>query len=143
MSALMQSRYLAEILAVREVKFLGPLTHDELAWQFQRCTAHVLLSVYVQYYFEGFGFLRLEADLCGALAIGTEESANEEIIEEGTSGFLVPQNNPVALASAMRAAVEKMRREKERVREQCVKHARKFSWENSVKSIRQAYRQDY
>ena len=99
----MQSRYLARILGVREAKFLGPLTRDELAWQFQRCTAHVLLSVYVQYYFEGFGLLRLEANLCGLLTIGTEGSANEEIIAEGASGFLVPINYPTALADAMRA----------------------------------------
>jgi D-inositol-3-phosphate glycosyltransferase len=127
----MRSRYLVEIQVVREAKFFGPSTHYELAWQFQRSAAHVLLSVYVQYYFEGFGFLRLEADLCGALTIGTEESANEEIIEEGINGFLVPQNNPTALADAMRAA--------ERVRQQCVEHARKFSWEDRVQSIRQSY----
>ena len=122
------------------VKFLGSVTHQELVHQFQRCTAHVLPSISEPFCFEGFGLVHLEANLCGSLTIGTERSANEEIIAEGTSGFLVPQNNPAALADAMRAAVEKMSREKERVREQCVKHARKFSWENSVKSIRRAYR---
>jgi glycosyltransferase involved in cell wall biosynthesis len=121
------------------VVFMGALSHAALVQQFQSCTAHVLPSISEPFCFEGFGLVHLEANLCGTLTIGTEESANEEIIAEGTSGFLVPQNNPAALADAMRTAVEKMSREKERVRGKCVEHARKFSWGNSVQSIRQAY----
>ena len=125
------------------VVYMGPLSHAALLHQFQSCTAHVLPSISEPFYFEGFGLVHLEANSCGALTIGTKNSANEEIIAEGMSGFLVPQNNAAAVASAMRSAIEKISREKERVREQCVKHARKFSWSNSVASIRRAYRQDY
>ena len=125
------------------VLFMGALSHAELVHQFQACTAHVLPSVTEPFYFEGFGLVHLEANLCGALTIGTKDSANEEIIAEGTSGFLVPQNNPAAVASAMRLAIEKTSHEKERVQEECVKHARKFSWGNSVASIRRAYEQNH
>ena len=121
------------------VVFLGALSHEALVEQFQSCTAHVLPSISEPFCFEGFGLVHLEANLCGSLTIGTEGSANEEIIAEGINGFLVPQNNPTALVDAMRAAVVKISREAEQAQQQCVEHARKFSWEDSVQSIRQSY----
>lgn len=122
------------------VRFLGAITHDELVTQFQSCTAHVLPSETQPYYFEGFGLVHLEANMCGALTIGSIDSANEEVIEEGVSGYLVPQEDPIAVAQAMLAAAKRVAGEEPRVRAQCVAHARKFSWDKSVQAIRDAYR---
>ncbi|MGB0550176.1 MAG: glycosyltransferase family 4 protein [Limisphaerales bacterium] len=121
------------------VVFLGALPHEELVRQLQSCTAHVLPSISEPFCFEGFGLVHLEANLCGSLTIGTKGSANEEIIVAGKSGFLIPQNNPIALANAMREAVGKIARDAKQVQQKCVEHARKFPWEHSVQSIRQVY----
>ena len=45
--------------------------------------------------------MHLEANACGTPAIGTWESGAEEVIVDGENGFLVPQNDPEALAEAI------------------------------------------
>ena len=122
------------------VKFLGSVTHQELVRQFQRCTAHVLPSESESFIFEGFGLVHLEANMCGSLTIGSKDSANEEIIEDGGNGFLVPQKDFLAVAQAMQAAVKRVAVEESRVRTQCVEHARSYSWDKSVQAVLDVYR---
>jgi glycosyltransferase involved in cell wall biosynthesis len=47
---------------------------------------------------EGFSNALLEAMVCGLPAIATEVGGNPEILEDGVSGFLVPTEDPVAIA---------------------------------------------
>jgi glycosyltransferase involved in cell wall biosynthesis len=50
---------------------------------------------------EGLGTSILDAMACGKAAIGTRAGGIVEVVEEGTTGLLVPAADPVALASAI------------------------------------------
>lgn len=121
------------------VRFLGQVSHGELVSQYQACVAHVLPSVSEPFFFEGFGLVHLEANMCGALTIGTRDSANQEVIDEGASGFLVKQGNPDDVQTAMEHAVEITTSNPLKTIQQCVRHARKFEWSVSINALRGEY----
>jgi len=50
---------------------------------------------------EGFGLVLLEAMAAGKPVVACRGTAAEELIEDGVNGILVPQGEPVALASAL------------------------------------------
>ena len=63
------------------------------------CTALLLPSTERS---EAFGLVLLEAAACGRPAITTElGTGTSEIVEHGKTGFVVPPNDPQALARAM------------------------------------------
>ena len=121
------------------VKFLGEVSHERLVELFQSCTAHVLPSVSMPYNFEGFGLVHLEANRCGALSIGTRGTANEEVIKDQESGYLVDQSDSENLTKAMLCAERQVRLDPEGVVLRCVKHASRFSWNTSVQLIKKNY----
>ncbi len=57
-------------------------------------------------HFEGFGLVILEAGHFGVPAIGSLGCGIEDAIQEGKSGFLVPQKDHVALAAAARQLLQ-------------------------------------
>ena len=114
------------------VRFLGQVPHEELVIQFQSCTAHVLPSESTPFNFEGFGLVHLEANMCGALSIGSLNSANEEVIDEGTSGFLVQQGNQNDVAKAMEYALNRVLENPLHSIQKCVRHAEKYQWNSSI-----------
>lgn len=64
-----------------------------------QCAALILPSTHRS---EAFGLVLLEAAACGRPAITTElGTGTSEIVQHGKTGFIVPPNNPHALASAM------------------------------------------
>lgn len=91
----------AELRLQDHVTFVGEVTEQELIAWYRRATVFVLPSLSVGDHFEGFGLVHLEANACGTPAIGTWESGAEEVIVDGENGFLVPQNDPQALAGAI------------------------------------------
>jgi glycosyltransferase involved in cell wall biosynthesis len=68
----------------------------ELAKLFRDASLFVLPSA-----FEPFGIVFLEAFAFKNPCIGTDVCAMPEIVEEGKGGFLVPRNDPAALADRM------------------------------------------
>ncbi len=54
---------------------------------------------------EGFGLVFLEAMALGVAVIGTRVSAIPEVVADGETGWLVPPDDPVAIAGALRAAL--------------------------------------
>jgi len=55
---------------------------------------------------EGFGLALLEAMLCGLPVVATRVSSIPEIVVDGETGLLVPPDDPVALAAALRRVLE-------------------------------------
>lgn len=51
--------------------------------------------------FEGFGLTYLEANAYGKPVIGTLDCGAEDAIDDGDNGLLVPQRDPVAVATAL------------------------------------------
>jgi len=62
---------------------------------------------------EGFGIVYLEAMAAGLPCIGSTDDAAAEIIEDGKSGFLVEQHNPMALAQRLVALLKDPARRRE------------------------------
>ena len=77
---------------------------------------------------EGFGLTLVEAAMCGCLVISTKTGGIEDIIQDGKTGFLVPQKDAKALAEkilytfAHEDEIDKMR---EAARIRCIE---KFDW---------------
>ena len=55
---------------------------------------------------EGFGLAVLEAMLAGLPVVATSVSSLPELVADGETGFLVPPDDPRALADALRLALE-------------------------------------
>ncbi|WP_296992093.1 glycosyltransferase family 4 protein [Thalassospira sp. UBA1131] len=54
---------------------------------------------------DGLPNVLMEAQLCGLAAVSTAISAIPELVEDGVNGKLVPERNPDALASALKALI--------------------------------------
>jgi len=79
-----------------QIFFHGPLDHEPLIDKLK--SAHVLV---VPSSYEGFGIVYLEGMAFGLPAIGTTAGAASEIIRDGETGYLVPPNEPDALAACL------------------------------------------
>jgi len=78
------------------VTFTGFISEATLAELYRRCAALVLPSLG-----EGFGLVYLEAMRAGKPCVAARGSAAEEVIADGTTGFLVDRDDPEELASAL------------------------------------------
>jgi glycosyltransferase involved in cell wall biosynthesis len=88
---------------------------------------------------EGFGLALAEAMACGVAVVAARSGALPELVEDGTSGLLVPPRDATALADAIQklAGDERLRREMgqrglERVR-------RKFTVPGSIENVVKVY----
>jgi glycosyltransferase involved in cell wall biosynthesis len=119
-------RLAATLGVIDRVSFTGPLPPEEVAGLLG--TSHVLLAPSVvdrQGNRESGLIVVKEASACETVPIGTRHGGIPEIIDEGETGYLVPERDTAALADRLRrvvrepalrarlgkAAREKMRRE--------------------------------
>jgi glycosyltransferase involved in cell wall biosynthesis len=78
------------------VKFLGALPQTELPQHYAECAAFVLPSIR-----EGMGLVFAEALLCGAPVIAANSGGVTDIVRDGETGLLVPEQDATALAEAI------------------------------------------
>jgi glycogen(starch) synthase len=78
------------------VEMTGLLPRDALVEQYARADIFVAPSRY-----ESFGLIFLEAMMHGAACVGTRAGGIPEVVEDGTTGLLVPPEDPAALAEAL------------------------------------------
>jgi glycosyltransferase involved in cell wall biosynthesis len=114
------------------VHFTGPLAERDAPALYGGALAFVFPSFY-----EGFGLPVLEALACGTPAIYGSGSSLEEIA--GPGGLPVPPDDPGALAEAM---VHLVRDDawRERLALAGLAHAARFSWQETARQTREAYR---
>jgi glycosyltransferase involved in cell wall biosynthesis len=86
---------------VNRVKFLGFIPEEEKIHLLRRAWASALASPK-----EGWGISNLEAAACGTPVIAANSPGIRESVIDGETGFLVPPNDPSAMAAAMRGLVE-------------------------------------
>lgn len=79
------------------VRFLGPLTRDQVLALFASADAALLSSAW-----ENFPHALVEALAVGTPAIATDVGGVPEIVTDGENGLLVPPGDPAALARAIR-----------------------------------------
>jgi UDP-glucose:tetrahydrobiopterin glucosyltransferase len=80
-----------------EASYLGFLPTQELQAVVGRCRALVMTPRWV----EAFGNVAIEALACGVPVIAYDRGGPSEIVQSGTTGWLVPPDDVAALADAM------------------------------------------
>ena len=83
------------------VQFLGFIPEDQKVHLLRRAWASTLASPK-----EGWGISNLEAAACATPVIAANSPGIRESVADGETGFLVPPDDPGAMAAAMRGIVE-------------------------------------
>lgn len=83
------------------VRFLGFISEEQKLHLLRRAWASTLASPK-----EGWGISNLEAAACGTPVIAANSPGIRESVIDGETGFLVAQDDPHAMAAAMRGIVE-------------------------------------
>jgi phosphatidyl-myo-inositol dimannoside synthase len=94
---------LAEHLGVSHaVRFWGRVDVYQLHSLYNTCDLFVMTSRQLSDGdFEGYGIAVLEAALCGKPALVSDNSGLAEAVQDGITGMIVPQNDPVATAAGI------------------------------------------
>ena len=82
--------------------YLGPISAPAVRAELRNALALVVPSIW----FEGFPLVVLEAYAAGTPVIASRLGSLGEIVDDGTTGLLVPPNDPVALGERIRWATE-------------------------------------
>lgn len=89
---------LIKALSLEEkIKLVGLISQEELNKYYNLSDVVVLPSVD-----EGFGLVLVEAGLCKKPVVGARSGGITDIIEDGVTGFLVPPEDKLALAQAVK-----------------------------------------
>jgi glycosyltransferase involved in cell wall biosynthesis len=89
---------------------------------------------------ELLGLALIEAMACGTPAICSDAGAMPEVVEDGSTGWVVPQNDPAALRSRINQLLGN-ESEWKAMSEQAAAHAReKFTWQRVAERCLEAYR---
>ena len=110
----------------------GRVMDDELGRHFGSSDLLIVPSSY-----EGFGIVYLEAMAWSLPAIAGEAGAAHEIITHGENGFLVPPDDPAALARTLRPLLADRARLKTMRRAARARYAAAPDWETSMAGARE------
>jgi glycosyltransferase involved in cell wall biosynthesis len=108
------------------VKFLGFVPEEQKVHLLRRAWASVLASPK-----EGWGISNLEAAACGTPVIAANSPGIRESVIDGETGFLVPPDDPEAMAASMRGLVQSSDLVSV-LGAAARKFAEKFTWERSA-----------
>ena len=78
------------------VRFLGPQPQQRLRLFYAAADATVMPS-----YYESFGMVALEAMACGSPVVASRVGGLTTTIQDGVTGHLVPEGDPIALAQCL------------------------------------------
>ncbi|HEV8185010.1 MAG TPA: glycosyltransferase family 4 protein [Chthoniobacterales bacterium] len=96
------SAHIRDLQLTKCVELLGPRTQGEIAQRFRAATMFVLAcTTEADGGMDNLPTVIMEAMAAGLPVISTPLAGVPEMVEQGASGELVPQRNPVALASAI------------------------------------------
>jgi glycosyltransferase involved in cell wall biosynthesis len=117
----------------KQVRFLGYMPHEALAVMYRLASVFVFPSLY-----EGFGLPPLEAMASGTPVVTSNVSSLPEVT--GDAALLVDPYDPSAIADGIRQVLtdEPLR---QRLKLKGLERARQFSWEASVRRVREIYEQ--
>jgi len=129
-------RLVRELGLEDRVTFTGRLTTEELVRRYSTAEVAVTASLY-----EGFGLPCAEAMSCGTAVIATKAGALPEVVGNGSAGMLVPPEDPVALAGAIKRllADKPLRQRLGEAGRKRIEEA--FSWEDAAKKTLEIYKE--
>ena len=128
---------LAERLGIAaRVTFVGRVPHSEVPGELAKLDIYVALSRQ-----ESFGVAVLEAGAAGRPIVVSDASGLAEVVQHGTTGLVVPRENPAAAAAALFDLVSDPPK-RLALGEAGRKHVRdNYAWEPCVQAMLQAYEQ--
>jgi len=78
---------------IEHVSLLGPVLGEDLVKYFQFCDIYIHLARNVNWNFEGFGIVYLEASACGKPIIAADSGGIRDAVIENKTGLIVPEND--------------------------------------------------
>jgi glycosyltransferase involved in cell wall biosynthesis len=129
-------RLVRELGLEDRVTFTGRLSTEELVRRYSTAEVAVTASLY-----EGFGLPCAEAMSCGTPVIATKAGALPEVVGNGSAGILVPPEDSVALAGAIKRllADKPLRQRLGEAGRKRIEEA--FSWEDAAKRTLEIYKE--
>lgn len=115
------------------VVFLGKRDQDTLPYYYSAAEAVVMPSHY-----ESFGMVALEAMACGTPVIASEVGGLAYLVQDGETGFTVPDHDPHALGDRLVSLLED-RELRARMSRRAAEYARDYAWEKIAAKIVQVY----
>ncbi len=125
---------LREELGIGElVTFLGAKDQDTLQYYYSAATVVVVPS-----YYESFGMVALEAMACGTPVIAAEVGGLAYLVQDGVTGFHVPDRDPIELAERICLLLHNPALRDE-MSEAAVQRAREYAWPGIADRIMALY----
>jgi D-inositol-3-phosphate glycosyltransferase len=115
------------------VTFLGARSQDTLQYYYSAAEVVVVPS-----YYESFGMVALEAMACGTPVIASEVGGLAFLIQDGITGFHVPDRDPEELAGKICLLLENEDLHRE-MSIAAVEHAQQYSWARIAPRIEEVY----
>jgi D-inositol-3-phosphate glycosyltransferase len=115
------------------VVFLGKRGQDTLPYYYSAAEAVVMPSLY-----ESFGMVALEAMACGTPVIASEVGGLGYLVQDGLTGYTVPDSDPVALCEKL-SEILKDQALRAAMGRRAAEHALGYDWEKITRQIRQLY----
>jgi D-inositol-3-phosphate glycosyltransferase len=117
------------------VVFLGKRSQSSLPYYYSAAEVMVVPSHY-----ESFGMVALEALACGTPVVASQVGGLAFLIEDGVTGYVVPDDDPVALSERLSSIMDQgeLRRQ---MSANGVKHANKYAWEKVAAKMLALYQE--
>jgi len=118
----------------RMVLFLGQRDQDKLPYYYSAAEVVVMPSHY-----ESFGMVALESMACGTPVVASQVGGLAFLVQDGVTGFVVPDRDPEALADRLSLLLGDPEL-RQRMGKQASAYAQNFDWENVAVQIAGVYR---
>ena len=112
-----------------DFRYYPPCTNTKVREIMHQHDALVLPSIV-----EGRALVQQEALACGIPIIVTKNAGGEDLINKGTTGYLVPIRSPEKIAKAISSIIAN-RKNRDEIQKLCQKKARKYTWANYAQKI--------
>lgn len=117
------------------VTFLGKQAQESLPWYYNAAYVVIMPSHY-----ESFGMVALEAMACGTPVIASNVGGLAYLVQDGKTGFLVPDQDPVQLAQKLQLLLEDPAL-RQRLSQQAVQYAQQYRWDKIGQQMAMLYQQ--
>ncbi len=115
------------------VAFWGPQRQDLLPYFYSAAAALVIPSRY-----ESFGMVTLEAMACGTPVIASRVGGLQYTVDDGKTGFLIPEGDWKIMAGRIRCIVDSSVLRK-KLAAAAIRRVRQFAWPNITRKILRLY----
>ncbi len=118
------------------VIFLGKRGQDTLPYYYSAAEVLVMPSHY-----ESFGMVALEAMACGTPVVASQVGGLAFLVQDGVTGFAVPDGNPSLLADRLEQIIRDPQL-RQKLGQQAADYAQQYAWEKISQRMSQVYQEE-